>query len=45
MKSSCWYASKMGMVKQIIEYEDGKMILELERIDRNFDKKVPLPKP
>jgi hypothetical protein len=42
LKNSCWYAPKVGMVKQQIESDDGKIVLELER--ERPEKKGPMPK-
>jgi len=39
LKNSCWYAPKIGMVRQVIESEEGKVTLELIE-----EKKKGLPK-
>jgi hypothetical protein len=40
LKTTCWYAPKVGLVKQVVEDGEGKIVLELEKFDR-----VTLKKP
>ena len=35
LKNTCWYASKVGMVKQVIDDGDNKIVLELEKFERD----------
>lgn len=39
LKSTVWYAPRVGMVKQVIEDGENKIMLSLERFDRGFEKK------
>jgi hypothetical protein len=34
LKNSCWYAPKFGLVKQVIDDGESKIVLELEKFDR-----------
>lgn len=39
LKNTCWYAPKVGLVKQVIEDGDNQIVLELEKYERGPEKK------
>ena len=34
LKNTCWYAPRVGLVKQLIEDGDSRIVLELEKFER-----------